>query len=55
MKNLKKFLILGLVLIMAFSMTMMITGCGGSEEPAPAEEPAEEPVDDAAVLESSDV
>ena len=54
MKNLKKFLILGLVLIMAFSMTMMITGCGGSEEPAPAEEPAEEPVDDAAAAAAVD-
>ena len=53
MKDLKKFLILGLVLIMAFSMTMMITGCGNDEpeqaEPEQAEEPAEEPVDDAAV------
>ena len=54
MKDLKKFLILGLVLIMAFSMTMMITGCGGSEEPAPAEEPAEEPVDDAAAAAAVD-
>ena len=53
MKDLKKFLILGLVLIMAFSMTMMITGCGNDEpeqaEPEQSEEPAEEPVDDAAV------
>ena len=49
MKNFKKFLILGLVFVMAFSMMMLTTGCGGSDEPTPAEEPAEEPVDDAAV------
>ncbi len=50
MKNIKKFLILGLVLVMAFSMMMLTTGCGGSEEPAPAEEP----VDDAAAAAAVD-
>ena len=50
MKNFKKFLILGLVLIMAFSMMMLTTGCGGSNEPAPAEEP----VDDAAAAAAVD-
>ena len=45
MKNLKKFLILGLVLVMAFSMMMLTTACGGSnEEPAPAEETTEDAV-----------
>ena len=54
MKNLKKFLILGLVLIMAFSMTMMITACGSNAE-EPAEEPAaEETVDDAAAAAAVD-
>lgn len=39
MKNLKKFLVLGLVLVMAFTMTVIATGCGGSnEEPAPADD-----------------
>ena len=52
MKNFKKFLILGLVLVMAFSMMMLTTGCGGSNEPA--EEPAEEPVDDAAAAAAVD-
>ena len=52
MKNIKKFLILGLVLVMAFSMMMLTTGCGGSNEPA--EEPAEEPVDDAAAAAAVD-
>ncbi len=52
MKNIKKFLILGLVLVMAFSMMMLTTGCGGNDEPA--EEPAEEPVDDAAAAAAVD-
>ncbi len=47
MKNLKKFLVLCLVLVMAFTMTVIATGCGGSNESA--EEPAEEAVDDAAL------
>ena len=45
MKNLKKLMILSLALIMAFSMMMLTTGCGGSEEPASGDEV----VDDAAL------
>ena len=52
MKNFKKFLILGLVFVMAFSMMMLTTGCGGNDEPA--EEPAEEPVDDEAAAAAVD-
>ena len=52
MKNFKKFLILGLVFVMAFSMMMLTTGCGGNDQPA--EEPAEEPVDDAAAAAAVD-
>ena len=66
MKNLKKLLILCLVVIFTFSMMMLATGCGGNdedqtepeqtEEPAeePVEEPAEEPVDDAALAAAVD-
>ncbi len=53
MKDFKKFLILGLVLILAFSMMMLTTGCGEEPEQAAPEETAEtaaeETVDDAAV------
>ena len=36
MKDFKKFLILGLVLILAFSMMMLTTGCGEEPETNPA-------------------
>ena len=53
MKDFKKFLILGLVLILAFSMMMLTTGCGEEPEQTEPEETAEpaaeETVDDAAV------
>ncbi len=53
MKDLKKLLVLILALAMVFTFTVLATGCGGSEEPAP-EEPAEEPVDDAAAAAAVD-
>ncbi|MBQ9015918.1 MAG: sirohydrochlorin cobaltochelatase [Firmicutes bacterium] len=34
MKNLRKFLVVGLALVMALGMTVMFAGCGESEEPA---------------------
>ena len=59
MKDLKKFLALILALCMVFTFTVLATGCGGSNEEAPAEEPAaeepaEEPVDDAAAAAAVD-
>ncbi len=53
MKDLKKLFVLILALAMVFSFTVLATGCGGSDEPAP-EEPAEEPVDDAAAAAAVD-
>ena len=58
MKDFKKFLILGLVLILAFSMMMLTTGCGEEPEQTEPEETAEpqetEVVDDAAAAAAVD-
>ena len=59
MKDLKKLLVMILALCMVFTFTVLATGCGGSDEPTPAEEPAaeepaEEPVDDAAAAAAVD-
>lgn len=46
----KKFLTLSLILVLALSSVLFITGCGNKTEPAPAEEPdttAEQPEDTA--------
>ena len=46
MKNLRKFFVIGLALVMALGMMVMFAGCGGSEEEA---------TDEAAVEETADV